>query len=72
MLPVENAPGIVPAESRFKKIKQSVLTPAPDIIQAGMWTFSPAGLPVAILTGKLAADLAHKELGQPDGARKEG
>ena len=66
------APGAVPAESRFTKIRQSVLTPAPDIIQAGMWTFSPAGLPVAIMTGKLAADLAHKELGQPDGARKEG
>lgn len=61
------APGGVPAESRFKKISKAVLTPAPDIYQAGMWTFSPAGLPVAILTGKLAADLAHKELGAPDG-----
>ena len=57
----------MPAESRFKKISKAVLTPAPDIYQAGMWTFSPAGLPVAILTGKLAADLAHKELGAPDG-----
>lgn len=66
------APGELPAESRFKKIRRSVLTPAPDILQAGMWTFSPAGLPVAILTGKLAAEQADKELGQPDGARKEG
>jgi phytoene dehydrogenase-like protein len=51
-----------PAEDRFKKINRSVLTPLPDIYQAGQWTFSPSGLPVAILTGKLAADLADKDL----------
>ncbi len=51
-----------PAENRFKKISRSVLTPLPDIYQAGQWTFSPSGLPVSILTGKLAADLADKEL----------
>jgi phytoene dehydrogenase-like protein len=51
-----------PAEDRFKKISRSVLTPLPDIYQAGQWTFSPSGLPVSILTGKLAADLADKEL----------
>lgn len=51
-----------PAEDRFKKINRSVLTPFPDIYQAGQWTFSPSGLPVSILTGKLAADLADKDL----------
>jgi phytoene dehydrogenase-like protein len=51
-----------PAEDRFKKISRSVLTPLPDIYQAGQWTFSPSGLPVSILTGKLAADLADKDL----------
>lgn len=51
-----------PAEERFKKISRSVLTPLPDIYQAGQWTFSPSGLPVSILTGKLAADLADKDL----------
>ncbi len=51
-----------PAEDRFKKISRSVLTPLPDIYQAGQWTFSPAGLPISILTGKLAADLADKDL----------
>jgi phytoene dehydrogenase-like protein len=51
-----------PAEDRFKKINRSVLTPLPDIYQAGQWTFSPSGLPVSILTGKLAADLADKDL----------
>lgn len=51
-----------PAEERFKKIQRSVLTPLPDIYQAGQWTFSPSGLPISILTGKLAADLADKDL----------
>ena len=31
--------------------------------QAGQWTYSPSGLPIAILTGKLAADQVTKELG---------
>jgi phytoene dehydrogenase-like protein len=51
-----------PAEDRFKKISRSVLTPIPDIYQAGQWTFSPSGLPISILTGKLAADMADKDL----------
>lgn len=46
----------MPSEDRFRKIKRSVLTPVPGISQAGQWCFSPSGLPVAILTGKLAAD----------------
>ncbi len=33
-----------------------------DIYQAGQWTFSPSGLPVAILTGKVTADAVHKSL----------
>lgn len=51
-----------PAEGRFKKIAQSIIAPLPDIYQAGQWTFSPSGLPVSILTGKLAADKVEKEL----------
>lgn len=51
-----------PAEGRFKKINRSVLTSLPDIYQAGQWTFSPSGLPISILTGKMAADLADKDL----------
>lgn len=56
------SPDGTPAEDRFKKISRSVLTPLPDIYQAGQWTFSPSGLPISILTGKLAADLANKDL----------
>ena len=32
--------------------------------QAGQWTYSPSGLPISILTGKLAADAAVKALGK--------
>jgi phytoene dehydrogenase-like protein len=51
-----------PAEYRFLKISQSVFTPIDTIKQAGQWTFNPAGVPVAILTGKLAADAVIKDL----------
>ena len=34
----------------------------PDIVQAGQWTYSPSGLPISILTGKLAADRVMKEI----------
>ena len=33
---------------------------APSIFQAGQWTYSPAGLPISILTGKLASDSVLK------------
>ena len=52
----------VPAVSSLPRIASSVLTPVPDTYQAGAWTFSPAGLPISILTGKLAADRVHKDL----------
>jgi phytoene dehydrogenase-like protein len=46
----------MPAVNRFHSIKHAVDTPFAHIYQCGHWTFSPAGLPVAIMTGKLAAD----------------
>ncbi len=54
--------GAMPAEHRFQKIASSVFTPIPNTFQAGQWTFSPSGLPVSILTGKLATDAAIKDL----------
>jgi len=53
----------MPAVSSLPAVASSVLTPIPDVYQAGQWTFSPSGLPISILTGKLAADRALKELG---------
>ncbi|MFA7673129.1 MAG: NAD(P)/FAD-dependent oxidoreductase [Clostridia bacterium] len=54
--------GKMPSQTHLKKIMKSVLTPLPDVYQAGQWTFSPSGLPVSILTGKVAADEIHKNL----------
>jgi len=53
---------MMPAEHRLPKIARSVDTVIPHIHQAGMWTFSPSGMPVSILTGKLAADKVNKAL----------
>ncbi len=52
----------MPAENSFRKITHSIKTPIEDVYQCGQWTFSPSGLPVTILTGKLAADAVHKKL----------
>ena len=51
---------IMPAVSSMLGIAKSVLTPIPNIYQAGQWTYSPAGLPISILTGKLASDRVLK------------
>ena len=51
----------IPAESRIPKILNAVRTPIPDVFQAGQWTYSPAGLPVSIMTGKVAADAVLKK-----------
>jgi len=39
-----------------------LLASIPDVYQAGQWSYSPSGLPIAILTGKLAADKIAKPL----------
>jgi phytoene dehydrogenase-like protein len=57
----------LPAETQMTKIVQSIKTPLPDIYQAGQWAFSPAGLPVCVLTGKLAADAVAKQLTKENG-----
>jgi phytoene dehydrogenase-like protein len=52
----------MPAESRLVRIANAVNTPLPDVYQAGQWTYSPSGLPVSLITGKLAADKVNKRL----------
>ena len=52
----------MPAENRLPKMFSSTETPIPSVIQAGQWTYSPSGLPISILTGKLAADRAIKNI----------
>ena len=53
---------VMPAVRSLPGVAKSVLTPIPDTYQAGQWTYSPSGLPIAILTGKLAADRVLKDL----------
>lgn len=46
----------IPVVHSMPRVAKSVLTPIPNVYQAGQWVFSPSGLPISILTGKLAAD----------------
>ena len=50
----------VPVLNKIQKADKSVITPIPGILQAGQWAYSPAGVPMSILTGKLAADRVLK------------
>lgn len=50
----------VPAASHLAQVFSAVRTPLPGIFQAGQWTYSPAGVPVAVLTGALAAQSAGR------------
>lgn len=50
-----------PVETKFLSVSKSVLTPINSIKVAGQFTFNPAGVPVSILTGKLAADAIIKQ-----------
>lgn len=52
----------IPAESRIPKIMNAVKNPVPNVYQAGQWTYSPSGLPVSLMTGKIAADQVVKDL----------
>lgn len=45
----------VPVVNKIQLANRAVRTPIPSIYQAGQWTYSPAGVPMSILTGKLAA-----------------
>ncbi len=59
----------MPAENRLPKILNAIKTPLPGVFQAGQWTYSPSGLPISILTGKLAADRVIKELSKAQKGR---
>ena len=59
----------IPSVSSMPRIARSVRTLVPGVLQAGQWSFSPSGLPVSLLTGKLAADRAIRELRRQAGQR---
>jgi len=51
----------MPVVNKIQISDRSVFTPVPSIYQAGQWAYSPAGVPMSILTGKLAADKVLKK-----------
>lgn len=51
----------IPVVHKIQFSDRSVVTPIPSIFQAGQWAFSPAGVPMSILTGKLATDRVLKK-----------
>lgn len=51
----------IPAITKTLKVSQASNTCIPSVYQAGQWTYSPSGLPISILTGKLAADKVLKD-----------
>jgi phytoene dehydrogenase-like protein len=53
----------MPVINKIQYSDRSVRTPVPSIYQAGQWAYSPAGVPMSILTGKLAADKVLKKSG---------
>ncbi len=44
-----------PVPSNLTGITTTVKTAIPDVYKAGQWSYSPSGVPVAILTGRIAA-----------------
>ncbi len=51
----------MPVVNKMLSVNKSVNTVLPHVYQAGQWTFSPAGMPISVLTGKLAADKIIKK-----------
>lgn len=46
----------MPVVNKMLSVAKSVNTIFPSVYQAGQWVYSPAGMPISVLTGKLAAD----------------
>jgi len=53
---------VMPVVHKFREVAKSINTPIPGIYKAGQWSYSPAGVPISIMTGKMAAEKAIKML----------
>ncbi|MEO0127309.1 MAG: NAD(P)/FAD-dependent oxidoreductase, partial [candidate division WOR-3 bacterium] len=51
----------MPVINKIQSSARAVLTPIPSVFQAGQRVYSPAGVPMSILTGKLAANQVLKK-----------
>jgi len=52
--------GDVPVPNSIKDSSKAIFTAIPNIYKAGQWAYSPAGVPMSIITGKMAADEVAK------------
>jgi phytoene dehydrogenase-like protein len=50
-----------PVVNKLKDIPKSVFTPVPNVYQVGQWAYSPAGVPIAMLTGWYAVQKILKQ-----------
>ncbi len=50
----------MPVINQIQIADRSIFTPLPSVYQAGQWAYSPAGVPMSILTGKIAANRIAK------------
>jgi phytoene dehydrogenase-like protein len=54
----------MPVVNKMLTVAKSVNTIFPSVYQAGQWVYSPSGMPISVLTGKLAADKVLKRRGK--------
>lgn len=52
----------IPVVTKMNQVRKSVLTEIPNILMAGQWSYSPSGLPISVMTGKIASDKVIKDL----------
>ncbi len=50
--------GKPPVASNLASVFSAVRTAIPGVLKAGQWSYSPSGVPIAILTGRIAASAA--------------
>ena len=46
----------MPVPNSMMSMPQAINTAIPDVYQAGQWSYSPAGLPISLLSGKIVAN----------------
>ena len=61
----------MPCVTNLPQISKAIVTEFLDVYQCGQWSFSPSGVPISIITGKLASDQIISDLklgkGKPHG-----
>jgi phytoene dehydrogenase-like protein len=52
--------GKAPVPDNLVGVMAAVKTAIPSVFKCGQWSYSPAGVPIAILTGRIAANAMAK------------